>query len=189
MSLNIFPIPVNGGVTRVKSWGANIVRYDSGLRQADTAFLKPLYNYQIDIPYMNEFRQSSLWHFIDLQQSEVNPFLFKDPYDYIVNSVMGVRSGITVGTVQFFDTNSFALRPDSLTIGSLSSVLSVYVTYGQYSYDQDSGILMVNTKAATDVWGVRSMQYFKKCAFSQGYTEISPSWNIFQGTLYIEELP
>lgn len=188
--MNIFPIPIYGGVQRVKQWGANIVRYDSGMRQADTAFLKPLYDYQMTIPYMNEFRQSSLWHFIDLQRSETDPFLMKDPYDYIVNSVFAVRSGLTTGSMFLFDTNSYMVRADTTTIGSLFSSLSAYVKLGtNYTYDQGTGILTLTTKASTDVWGVRSMQYFKKCAFKDTYTEQSPSWNIFGGTLSIEEIP
>lgn len=188
--MNVFPVTLYGGLTRVKSWGANIVRYDSGMRQSDTAFLKPLYNWSFSIPYMNEFRQSSLWHFIDQQRGEVDPFLMKDSYDYQINSVLAVRSGLSTGTLYLYDTNSYMVRADTTTIGSLFSSLSGYVTLGtNYSYEQDTGILTLTTKASTDVWGVRSAQYFKKCAFAQPYQEQSPSWNIFGASIVIEELP
>ena len=112
MTLPIFPIPMYGGLRRSKRWGENVVRYDSGARQGDTPFLKPLYNYDMNIQNMTEFRQSSLWHFLDEQKGMTNPFLMKDPYDYRVNSVLAVRSGIPTGSTLFiYDTNSFMVRP------------------------------------------------------------------------------
>jgi hypothetical protein len=108
-----------------------------------------------------------------------------------VNSVMGVRSGITNAATSFlFDTNSYMVRADTTTVGSMFSTLSGYIRNGfEYSYDQDTGLLTVNTKDITDVWGVRSMQYYKKVKFISDFKETSPLWNVFNATVQVKEMP
>lgn len=191
MALPIFPIPMPGGAQRTFDFGENITLYDSGERQADTPYSRPLYRWNLPISVMNEIKQSSLETFMLGRKGMTKPFLVKDGYDFAVNSNVAVRSGITnAATLYIFDTNSFMTRPDTTTVGSMFSSLSGYVRLGvEYALDQDSGILTVNTKAATDVWGVRSMQYYRKAAFSTQYIETSPIWNIFAVNLQIGELP
>jgi hypothetical protein len=71
----------------------------------------------------------------------------------------------------------------------LFSALSGYVTLGtNYNYNQDDGILTLVTKASTDVWGVRSAEYYRKVAFDQPYREVARRWNIFGVTLSIQEI-
>ena len=192
MSLPIFPFsPLPANLSRTPDWGENVARYDSGEQQGDTPYLRPLYQWSVPIKLMTEIKQSSLWAFVNDRRGQVKPFLIKDAYDYQVNSVLGVRSGIiSAATLFLYDTNSFFVRADTTTVGSLFSTLSGYVRNGvEYSYDQDSGLLTVNTKAATDVWGVRSMTYFRKAKFNAPYNETSQLWNIFSSTLTIVELP
>lgn len=192
MSYQIFPAsPLPADLGREKSWGDNQILYDSGVMQGDSPYIKPLYRWTVPFKNYTEIKQSSLWAFWDKVQGRTFPWLMKDPYDYFVNSVMGVRSGITnAATLQVFDTNSYSVRPDTLYIGSLFSTLSGYVRLGiEYGIEQDTGILTVNTKAVTDVWGVRSLFYFKKCTFRAPYQEKSPLWNIFNTDFTIWELP
>lgn len=193
MSLLIFPLtPLPTEIERYKDWNESVERYDSGERQAASPYLKPLYHYTVNIKLMTEVKQSSLWYFIDSVKGMTSPFLMKDPYDLYVNSVMGVRSGITnAATLFLYDTRSYMVRADTVTVGSLFSVLSGYVRNGvEYSYDQDSGVLTVNTKAITDIWGVRSMQYWKKVAFENQYKEVSKLWNLFSVSgMQLSELP
>lgn len=192
MALLTFPFsPLPAGTERFKSWGESDVLYDSGERQGLSPYIKPLYEYSLPLHNYTEIKQSSLWAFWDSVKGRTSPWLMKDPYDYIVNSVMGVRSGITnAATVFIFDTNSYMVRPDTTTIGSMFSTLSGYVRNGfEYSLDQDTGLVVVNTKATTDVWGVRSMQYYKKVKFASDFKETSPMWNIFNATLQVKEMP
>jgi len=81
------------------------------------------------------------------------------------------------------------IRADTLTIGSLSSTLSVFVTLGtEYQYDQDTGIITANTINATDVWGVRSAQYFRKVYITRNYREAGIIEGQFSGDIVLQEV-
>lgn len=182
MALPIFPLsPMPAGMTRWKDWASDKQQYDSGLMIGFSPWTKPLYHYSFPVKAMNELKQAPLWAFVDTVKQTTYPFLMKDPYDYRVNSVLAVRSGLTnAATVFLYDTNSYMLRADTTTIGSLSSTLSGFVRLGvQYQYSQDTGILTVSTKGVADVWGVRSMQYWKKVSFGSPWKEQAIIWNIF----------
>jgi len=172
-------MPAN--VQRWKDWSSDNQEYDSGLRIGFSPFTQPLYHWQFPIKAMNELKQAALWSFVDDVKQTTNPFLMKDPYDYRVNSVLGVRSGITHAATLFIrDTRSYMVRADTITVASLFSVASGYVRLGvEYAYSQDTGVLTVNTKGVTDVWGVRSMEYWKKARFSAPWRERAIIWNIF----------
>lgn len=193
MSLLTFPFsPLPGGTSRMKDWNAGVQEYDSGDSQGLSPWIKPLYRYTLPLNNYTEIKQSSIWHFWDLVKANVIPFLMKDPYDYRVQSVLAVRSGISTAasTLFLYDTNSYMIRPDTTTIGSLFSSLSGFVTLGtNYNFDQDSGVLTITTKSNTDVWGARSMQYYKKCRFAGDFNEASPFWNTFNATLTVREMP
>lgn len=191
MSMLTMPYsPLPAAITRTWNWGENSVDYDSGESQGDTPFVKPLLVYNVPIKLFTEIKQSSLEAFQNGTQGMTRPFLMKDPYEYQVGSVLAVRSGIAAGTTFFYDTRSYMVRPDSTTVSTLFSALSGYVTNGvEYSADQDSGVLTVITKSNTDVWGVRSMEYFRKCKSTTQYSETLTLWNIFGTTLAIRELP
>jgi hypothetical protein len=192
VSLMTFPFsPLPAGTSRMKDWNSAVQEYDSGDSQGLSPWIKPLYRYSLPLNNYTEIKQSSLWHFWDLVKGATIPFLLRDPYDYSINSVLAVRSGITnAATLFFYDVNSYMVRPDTVFTGSLFSALSGYVRLGiEYGLDQDSGILTVNTKAVTDVWGVRSMFYLKKCRFSGDHNETSPLWNVFNSNLSVKEMP
>jgi hypothetical protein len=194
MSYPIFPFsPLPAEMQRVFDWNENETRYDSGAYQTDTNYVKPLYQWDLNVKLMLDTKAGSLRSFaVNSVKGRTLPFLMKDAYDYQITSVLGVRSGITNAATLFLcDANSYMVRADTTTIASLFSALSGYVRLGvQYSYEQDTGIITVNTKATTDVWGVRSAEYFRKVKFaSQPYTESSALWNIFATDMKITELP
>jgi hypothetical protein len=194
MSLATFPLsPMPATMTRLANWNEDVNQYDSGQSQGFTNYAKPLYNYSINVALMTNIKASSLWTFFrDVTRGQVNPFLMKDPYDNAVNSVLAVASGVTqTTTLYLYDTNSYMVRADTTSISSLFSTLSGYQRLGiAYSYEQDTGILTVNTKAATDVWGVRSMSYWKKCRLASPYSEKSIIWNNFAADkIDIAEMP
>lgn len=188
--MEIWPAsPLPAGLQRIPYWQNDDVDFDSGAFQSRTTFLRPLYRYTIPFQNFNETKQALIIDFWNARRGKAQPFLMKDPYDYAVSSVLGVRSGIVVGSAQLFDTNSFFVRADTTTIGSLFSSLSGYVTLGsEFQYDQDTGVLTVNTKAATDVWGVRSMEYFRKVRFKSDYQETATIWNVFNAQLTMWEV-
>lgn len=192
MALLIFPSsPLPGGLHREKLWGGNNVRYDSGAAQGFTAFKKPLYRWSVPWKNINEIKQLIISSFADNVRGNVDPFLMKDPYDYLIGSVQLVNTNQTQGgTLQTFDTRSFSVRIDSTFIGSLTSNLSGYVTLGtEYDYDQDNGILTVNTIAATDFWTIpATVEYFRKVKFEKDYSDTSPLWNQFSVQMVIFEI-
>lgn len=191
MPLLVFPSsPLPGGMSREKDWNFNRVYYDSGASQGFTAWTQPRYKWQLQWQNVNETKQNTLSWFSDQIKGGTDAFLMKDPYDFVVNSVV-VASGATNGsTLQTFDINSYHIRVDTTYIGSLTSTVSGYVTLGQeYSYDQDNGIITINTMNVGDIWSiVDSSQFFRKCAFERNYQDISPIWNIFNIPLQIKEI-
>lgn len=190
MALPIFPTsPMPAELDRTPYWKVDAVNYDSGAYQAVTPFQKPLYRWSIPIKLMTEVRQSSLFNFWNSLKGRTQPFLMKDPYDFRVNSALAVNSGTGAGSLFLYDINSYSVRADTTTIGSLFSAISGYVTLGvEYNYNQDTGVLTVVTKSNTDTWGVRSMQYYRKCVFGEDYRERSIIWNLFGAQLSIKEI-
>lgn len=192
MALPIFPFsPLPAGTDRMPDWNAEVQVYDSGDQQGLTPWLRPLYDYRLPLKNYTEIKHSSLWYFISVvAKQQTNPFLMRDPYDFAINSVLAVRSGISAGSLFLFDVNSFMVRADTTTVGSFFSSLSGYVKLGtNYNYDQDSGVINLTIKSNTDVWGARSVFYFKKVRLMEPFRETSPLWNIFQGDLHLKEMP
>jgi hypothetical protein len=192
MALLVFPLPIYAMMTREKAWNDDSNIYDSGDVQGFSNWVRPLYRYTMPVSLYNEISQNSLWNFWDKVKGRMTPFLMKDPYDNAVNSAVVANSGfVQGGSLYICDAvNSFPVRADTTTIGSLWSVLSGFVTLGtQFSYSQDSGILTVNTKALNDVWAVRSVSYYKKVKFNSQYTETAIMWNTFATALTFIELP
>jgi hypothetical protein len=191
MPYPIFPVsPLPANTDRTKFWKTDDVTYDSGAYQAMTTFTRPLFRWSIPWQNVTEIKQGALATFVDSVKGKTYPFLMKDPYEYQVNSVLAVRSGVTNGaTLQLYDTRSFFVIADTTTISSLYSLQSGYVSLGaHFDYNQDTGILTVNTKAPEDVWAARSMEYFRKCVFAEDYRDTSVIWNIFNLTLAINEI-
>jgi hypothetical protein len=189
--MEIFPVsPLPANMTRTFKFNVSVQRFDSGARQAVTAWSKPLYEWRIPWRNMNETKQNTLASFAKDMFGPLTPFLMKDPYDYRVNSVVAVSTSQTQGgTLQIYDVKSFFIRVDTTTVSTMTSNLSGYVSLGtEYDYDQDTGALTVNTIAATDFWTVASAQYFRKVAFKEDYSDQSPIWNIFNSNITIEEI-
>lgn len=181
--------PLPAETTKQRNWGEQTTHYDSGAFQGMTPFQKPLYAWDIPFKNINELKQGPLATFVDSLKGMTTPFLMKDPYDFRVNSVLAVRSGISTGTFYIYDTASFFVRPDTTFIGSMFSSLSGFVLLGtNYAINQDTGVMSVITKSNTDVWGVRSLQYYRKCVFDSSYTERNVMWNQFQITLRVKEV-
>lgn len=191
MTYPIFPVsPLPAGLDRTRNWKTDGNQYDSGAYQAMTTFSRPLMNYSIPWQNMTEQKQQLLMTIVDSVKGRTFPFLMKDPYEYQVASVEVGDSGTTNGaTLQIYDTRSFFVRADTTTIGSLFSATSGFVTLGtEYDYDQDTGVLTVNTKDFGDVWGARSMEYYRKCVFKEDYRETAVLWNIFNAQVQINEI-
>jgi hypothetical protein len=192
MSLPILPFsPLPADLQRTRNWGENVNYYDSGASQGDTAFMRPLFVWDVPIQLMNELKEGPLVTFVDTVKGMTLPFLMKDAYEYQITSGQAVSSGITSGaTGWLIANNGFFVRVDTTTIGSLFSASSGYVTLGsEYSYEQDTGIITVNTKASADVWGLRNAEYFRKVRFSSQYSDTAKIWNIWTADLQITELP
>jgi hypothetical protein len=174
----------------MKKWNSNVLRYDSGARQGFTPFKKPLFEWNVPFKNIAETKQNTLSSFADDVRGPTDPFLIKDAYDYIVNSVVVVAAGATNGqSFQTFDAKSFSIRIDTLSIATITSAVSGFVTLGtEFSYDQDLGIITADTIDGADVWSVRSAEYYRKVAFKNDYSDTSPIWNQFNVGLVIEEI-
>lgn len=175
MALAVWPdSPQPAGQSVEPDWGEHSVDFDSGAYHSTTTRSRPLYRNWI-IPWRNipQTKRDKILGFVNSMKAGGTPFLIKHHQDFRVNSVLAASAGYVSGTSFFlYDTNSFFIRADTSTIGSLFSSLSGFVTLGsEYSYDQDSGIITANTIDATDVWGVRSGQYFRKVYIKRNYRE------------------
>lgn len=190
--MQIWPVnPLPAGMQRIPYWQGDDVQFDSGAFQSRTTYLRPLYRYTIPFQNFTEVKQRTIIDFWNARRGKAQPFLMKDPYDYFVSSVVAVRSGISTNgqTLQLFDTNSFSIRADTTTINTLSSTLSGWVALGaNFNYDQDTGVLTVNTKDAIDVWTAHSLEYFRKVRFMADYNETAVIWNVFNAQLSMWEV-
>jgi hypothetical protein len=175
MALAIWPdSPQPAGQSMEPNWGEHGVEFDSGAYHSVTTRSKPLYK-NWTIPWRNipQTKRDNIIGFVNSMKAGGTPFLIKHHKDFRVNSVLAASAGYVSGTSFFlYDTNSFSIRADTTTIGSLFSTLSGFVTLGsEYSYDQDTGIITANTIDATDVWGVRSAEYYRKVYIKRNYRE------------------
>lgn len=190
MALAIFPTsPLPANLSRTRNWNDDVVTYDSGMAQGLSTFVRPLFIFNIPYRNVSENQQGSLTNFIDTVKNGASPFLMKDAIEFRVNSNLAVGAAVTdADTLQLFDTRSFFIRADTTTIGSLFSADSGYVRLGvEYNYEQDTGLLSVVTKDVGDVWGVRSLQYYRKCRFVRPYTDTAIIWNQFSFMLAVKE--
>lgn len=191
MTLPIFPtspLPVN--VNREFDWGVSVVEYDSGAEQAQTAWQKPLYRWEIGWSNMPRTQQQSLSAFIrDVARGRLRPFFLMDPYDYQVQSA-GI--GFTTGVASFLvrDTNSYTVIPASGQY-QIWSALSGQLTQGvHFTYNSSAGIYTYTmTPSASDSWSVRSCNYFRRCKFAQDYRDVGARvWGNFNVGVKIVEI-
>jgi hypothetical protein len=172
-------------------WGVQAQQFDSGAYHSTTTRSRPLYT-SWSIPWRNIPREKRdvIVGFVNSMKAGGTPFLIKHHEDYRVNSVLVASAGYVSGTSFFlYDTNSFFIRADTTTIGSLFSTLSAYVTLGaEYNYDQDTGIITANTIDATDVWRAESLQYFKKVYITRDYRETGIIEGQWSAALQIAEV-
>ena len=193
MVLAIFPTsPLPAGMTKVQDWNETDTEYDSGAAQGLTSYLRPLMRYTIKFKNINEIKNESLQLFIKQQRNGVTPFLMKDPdpLDYRINSVFVTSGDVTEPvSMNIFDTNSFFVRVDTTTIGSMTSNKSGFVTLGsEYDYDQDTGLLTINSIDTDDFYTASSLQYYRKCKFTSDFTQVAVIWNQFSISLAIKEI-
>lgn len=191
--LPTFPYsPLPAALTRTLNWGENVVTYDNGEQQADTPFIKPLFVWSIPIDLMLDTKQSSLFAFANDRKGMTRPFLIKDAYEYKLPSLIEVTTNQTNGSTLFFTTEQgWMVRPDTTTCSTLFSAISGHVTLGaEYSIEQDTGVVTINTIGATDYWATNAnAEYFRKAKFSSQYGDTAKLWGIFTAQLSITEVP
>ena len=190
MALMTFPISPLPAAERVFNFNENIMRYDSGARQATSAWRRPLYRWTFNFQNINEVTQGTLTTFVRSTFGRRSPFLMKDPYDYLGYPNIIVNTNATnATTLQVFDVNSFKMRVDTNDISTITSNLSGFVSLGsEFSYNVDDGVFTINTIDAADYWTIGTVSYWRKVAFANVYTEQSRLWNSFNTQVIMEEI-
>lgn len=166
--------PQPAGQSMEPDWSEHGTEFDNGAYHATVTRSRPLYkNWTIPWTNIPQTKRDTVLNFVNSMRAGGTPFLVKHHHDFRVNSVLVASAGYSAGASLFlYDTNSFFVRADTTTIGSLHSSLSGFVTLGsEFTYDQDTGILTASSIDATDVWGVRSMQYYRKVYIKRNYRE------------------
>lgn len=189
MSYPIFPVsPVPADFGRTINWGGNSVKFDSGVRQANTAFVRPMYNYNMNFRNMPPEKRELILTLVQSVRGRIFPFWFPDPYDY-VNSAQLVSSGVTVGSFNVVNEYGHSIRPSSTQVSTLYSTLSGYVSRNvHYTYNFNSAFITVISKNSTDVWAVKSLSgLFKKCSFDSNYSDTAVLWNIWNANINFTE--
>lgn len=199
MAYYTFPYsPLPAGMTRQPDWGGQEQNYDSGESQGVTPYVRPLWRYNIPIKLMTDSVQASIQSFWNVHKGKFVPFLMKDPYDYRVNCavVFAAAAGLGVNSNFYIrDLNSFVIKCDTTTIGSLAIVNgttnSPYALLGtHFAYSQDTGVGTVLVKHVNDTWVVKSSQYFRKMKFDSDYVENAVLWGLFSvPNMGMRELP
>ncbi len=192
MALAVWPdSPQPAGQSMSPDCGEIAVRFDSGVHHATTTYQRPLYS-DWTIPWTNipQAKRDKILGFVNSMKAGAQTFLVKHHKDFRVNSVLVASAGWTDGGTMFlYDTNSYFIRADTTTIGSLFSTLSGYVTLGsEYQYEQDTGILTANSFDSTDVWRANSMQYFRKVYITRNYNETGILEGQYTGRITFDEV-
>jgi len=188
----IFPVsPIWADMSREPLWRAEVNKFDSGLRQGATIFSRPLYRYILNGKNMNEVKQALLenfWNDADLK-GMTSPFLMKDPYAYLSESVIQATStDMTSGDGFYFrQVDSWTIIPDSAAIYIEDPRSGEMISTSHYVMSQDNGWCHLLVPVSSH-W-VSSFEYFRKVAFESTLNLSSPVWNIFSlSGLVIEEL-
>lgn len=188
--MEIFPTsPIWANVDRglEQAWGEDVARYDTGLRQSIVVRQQPLNTYAIPIKNMGIDKQAPLYSFWKDHKAGGTPFLFKDPYDYTVESwTLATSTNMEAGS-GFYATqeNAYFVIPDSAFLAISDPASGDLVAGSHYVASQDNGFITCQVTVSS-VW-VSSFQYFRKCAI-QSYRETSMLWQQFSGNIVIEEL-
>jgi hypothetical protein len=191
MSYPTFPVsPLPADFSRTTRWGGTKVRFDSGARQANTAYVRPMYNYEVSFTNMPEGKRAQLLTLVQSVRGTIDPFWFPDPYDY-VNSAQIVGTGITAGSANVVNEYGHLIRPTSVQVSTLYSTLSGYVSRDtHYTYNLNSAFITITTKNTGDTWAVQSLNgLFKKCSFDQDYADTAMLWQIWGTSIrFMEQL-
>lgn len=189
MSYPIFPVsPVPADFRRTINWGGSKVKFDSGARQSNTGFVRPMYSYDMGFKNMPPAKRDQLLTLVQSVRGTIDPFWFPDPYDS-VNSAQTVGTGITAGSANILNQYGHLIRPTSVQVSTLYSTLSGYVTRGtHYTYNLNSAFITITTKNTGDTWAVQSLGgLFKKCSFDQDYSDTGVLWNIWGANIAFTE--
>lgn len=192
MAFAVWPdSPQPAGQSMTPDWNDISVRFDSGAHHGHTTYARPLYT-DWSIPWKNipQAKRDTILGFVNSMRAGATPFLVKHHKDYRVNSVLAASAGYTDGASFFtYDVNSFLIRIDTTTIGSLFSTLSGFVTLGaEYQYDQDTGIMTANSIDGTDVWRIESVQYYRKVYIKRNYQETGIIEGQYTGRIVLDEV-
>jgi hypothetical protein len=187
-SIFIFPTsPLPADISRTPVWGESVQKFDSGAEQGATPWQKPLIQYSINLSNIPRSKQSSIMAFYNLVRGRTNPWLIRDPYDFLVNGAVCVASGTGVRSFFVRTIEGFPVIPASGTL-RITSALSGTLTHNtHYSFNMVTGVFSTHLAVATgDTW-TASCQYFRKCRFDS-YQESSRLWEQFNGTLSFHEI-
>ena len=188
MTLNIWPLsPAPADLTREPTWNDQSYRYDSGVRQGSTPWVKPLYKYSFSLTNIPRSKQSSLNLFYSRQRGGVTPFLFQDPYDFPVNGKVCVNTGTNPTTFYAFDESSFYVIPKSGSLRITSNLSGALTQGSHYILNQDTGVITASMRPSSSDFWTASCEYYRKCFFTQ-YSEASNLWDNFSGNVSFEEM-
>jgi hypothetical protein len=188
MTLPIFPTsPVPANIQRTPVWGETAQQFDSGAEQANTPWVKPLMKYNLTLTNIPRSKQSSMAAFYNLVKGKVQPWLFKDPYDFRVNGAVCVATG-TAPTSFFVRTaEGFPVIPDSGTLVITSALSGTLTSSTHYAFDPETGVFSARlAPSSADLW-TASCEYFRKCKFDS-YQDTSPYWEVFNGQVAWHEI-
>ncbi len=182
--------PIWADLNRKPSWNENVNRYDSGLFQGSTNWVRPLHTYRVQGKNAPRETQASLYLFVNSLKGSTTPFRIKDPYDYQFNAVTQPTSSNMVSGDGFFVINNFGWRslPDEnahVFFDPASPSALVESTHYVASYDNAFITLLV---PVSSLW-TASMDYFRKAHIAERYEERSTLWNNFGISIIIQEIP
>lgn len=185
----IFPSsPVWADITREIMWQEEVTHYDSGRFQGSTAWVRPLYRYDINAANYTEVKQNSLEAFFNALKGRATPFLFKDPYAYQAAGITQPSTTSMANGSGFYglQANSWRVIPDSAFLVITCGRSGALNAGSHYVASMDNGF--ITTKVAPSSLWVASFEYFRKAVFEDQYAPGSDMWNNFHSNLKIREI-
>jgi hypothetical protein len=189
MAYPIWPTsPVPANIQREINWGDSVQRYDNGMEQGSSPYVKPLARYTIQLQNIPRAKQRILHAFyVNSCRGRTVPFLFSDPYDNRVDGAICVQSGSAVRSFFVRTAEGYPVIPTSGSLRITSALSGVLTQGSHYQFDADTGVFSTSlAPAAADTW-TASCAYFRKCKF-ETYNETSTIWDQFSGAVVFHEI-
>ena len=171
MTYAVFPeMPKGWSSRKTFAWNTTVVKSASGKRKAMTTHAYPVVTIESSLVGLTAAQTNEVFGFFCQRRGELEPFLWKDPEDYIVDNLqLAVSNGSTTEYQLLCKIGSFYLPVKDIVDGTLHVYLDGIETVN-YSI-LDGGVLKFTATPQSGKVITVSFEYYWRVAFDDGELE------------------